>query len=83
MAESVSHRFNEYLRSAQPPEDLDDSAASIYDVNHEVVQIGKSSADGERCRTQERRSSITRYDIRMLISYKSAANKNNCIDSNM
>ena len=79
MAESISHRFSEYLRNNQPSEEMDASSNAVYDASHETVQLGKT-VDTERCRTQEKRSSITRYDISrlFLISSKPTANKNNC-----
>ena len=68
MAESVNHRFSEYLRNnAQANEEMGTSNA-MYDVSHEAVKLGKTIDDPERYRSQERRSSITRYGLKRFSS---------------
>lgn len=65
MAESVTHRFSEYLRNnSQSNEDMSIPNA-IYDVSQDGAQHGKT-IETEGYRNQERRSSITRYDVRRL-----------------
>ena len=75
MAESVTHRFSEYLRNnSQPNEDMN-APNAIYDVTQEGVQAGKA-VETETYRNQDRRSSITRYAVKdFLLDLCRANNK--------
>ena len=60
MAESLSHRLNEYLRNGQANEDMNAPHAR-YEGRQENIQLGKQAElNGQRMRNHDRRSGSTR-----------------------
>ena len=67
MAESLSHRLNEYLRNGQENEEIHAPHAR-FEGSQETIQLGKQAElNDQRMRNHDRRSSSTR-SVKYLVS---------------
>ncbi len=65
MAEGLSHRLNEYLKTGQTTEEVNYTASA--DKNQDGGFRKSSNWEGQRSQNHERRSSLTRYLVLAVI----------------